>query len=50
VNSAETLSPTEAWDIYERNRRHMDEQALTAIERQLIHALRLAFGGGDSHV
>jgi hypothetical protein len=50
VNSVETLSPTEAWDMYERNWRHMDEQALTAIERQLIDALRQAFGGGGSHV
>ncbi len=50
VHGAETLSPTEAWDIYERNWRHMDEQALTVHERQLIDALRLAFGGNDSHV
>lgn len=49
VNGAETLSPTEAWDIYERNLRHMDEQALTMPERQLFDGLRLAFGGG-SHV
>lgn len=49
VTVAETLTPTEAWDIYERNWRHMDEQALTMPERQLIDALRLAFGGG-SHV
>lgn len=50
VHGGETLSPTEAWDIYERNWRHMDEQALTGLERQLIDALRLAFGGGDGHV
>jgi len=50
VHGAETLSPLEAWDIYERNWRHMDEQALTVPERQLIDSLRLAFGGSDSHV
>lgn len=50
VHGAETLSPTEAWGIYERNWRHMDEQALVMHERQLIDALRLAFGGGNSHV
>ena len=50
VHGAETLSPTEAWDIYERNWRHIDEQALTVPERQLIDALRLAFRGVGSHV
>lgn len=50
VQGAETLSPTEAWDIYERNWRHLDELALTVHERQLIDALRLAFGSGKSHV
>lgn len=50
VQNVENLSPTEAWDIYERNWRHMDEQALTVHERQLVDALRLAFAGGDSHV
>ena len=50
VHGTETLTPTEAWDIYERNWRHIDEQALTAYERQLINGLRLALGGSDSHV
>lgn len=50
VQNVENLSPTEAWDIYERNWRHMDEQALTVHERQLVDALRLAFAGDDSHV
>lgn len=50
VRGAVTLSPVEAWDIYDRNWRHMNEQALTVYERQLIDALRLAFGGGGSHV
>ncbi len=50
VQGVETLSPTEAWDIYERNWRHLVELALTAHERQLIDALRLAFVGGKSLV
>jgi transcriptional regulator with XRE-family HTH domain len=50
VQGADTLSPKEALDIYERNWRHLDEQALTVHERQLIDALRLAFEGCDSHV
>lgn len=48
AHGAETLSPIEAWDIYERNWRHMDE--LMEHERQLIDALRLAFTGGDGDV
>jgi transcriptional regulator with XRE-family HTH domain len=50
MHGSETLSPVEAWDVYERNWRHMDEQALTPHERQLIDALRVAFSGGDRHV
>lgn len=50
VQGAETLSPSEAWGIYERNWRHVDELALTVHEQQLIDALRMAFGGGKSHV
>lgn len=50
VQGAETLSPKEAWDIYERNWRHLDEPSLTENEQHLIDALRVAFGGGNSHV
>ncbi|MDD2734740.1 MAG: helix-turn-helix transcriptional regulator [Desulfuromonadaceae bacterium] len=50
VQGADTLSPKEAWDIYERNWRHLDGQALTVNEQQLIDALHVAFGGGNSHV
>jgi transcriptional regulator with XRE-family HTH domain len=50
VQGAETLSPSEAWDIYERNWRHLDKLALTVHEQQLIDALRLVFGGGKNHV
>ena len=50
VQGADTLSPKETWDIYERNWRHLDKLALTEHERQLIDALQLAFVGGNSHV
>jgi transcriptional regulator with XRE-family HTH domain len=50
LQGVETLSPLEAWDIYDRNWRHLDQQALTEHERQLIDALRLAFGAGGRHV
>ncbi|WP_224958669.1 helix-turn-helix domain-containing protein [Geomonas subterranea] len=45
VQGTETLSPKEAWDIYQHNWRHLDEQSLTENEDQLIAALRMAFGG-----
>jgi transcriptional regulator with XRE-family HTH domain len=45
VQGADTVSPLEAWDIYERNWRHVDEQALAVDEQQLIDGLRLAFRG-----
>lgn len=50
VQGAETLTPLEAWDIYERNWRHIDESALAPHERQLIDALRLGVGGSSRHV
>lgn len=50
VQGAETLTPLEAWDIYERNWRHIDESALALHERRLVDALRLGLGGGDTHV
>lgn len=50
VQGAEALSPQEAWDIYERNWRHVDAGALMEHERNLIDALRLVFGGDARHV
>ena len=50
VQGADALSPKEACDIYERNWRHLDEQALTVSEQHLIDALQMAFGGSNSHV
>lgn len=50
VQGTEDLTPREAWNIYERNWRHVDTGGLTAHERHLIDALRLAFGNGTDHV
>jgi hypothetical protein len=45
VSDAEKLNPMEAWSIYERNWRHIDQAALTNEELQLIKALQQAVGG-----
>lgn len=47
VHGVETLSPTEALSIYERNWRHVDETRMSEDERALVHALREAFSGGQ---
>lgn len=44
VQGTDDLSPREAMDIYERNQRHLDEEAMTPGEAQLLDALRVAFG------
>jgi len=44
VRDAQVLSAREALDIYERNLRHLDADALSPEEAQLIDALREAFG------
>lgn len=49
VQGTDTLTPAEALDIYTRNARHLDTQAMTAQERALLTALRTAFGQ-DAHV
>ena len=43
VPTGAELTPREALDIYERNARHLDAAGLTAEERDLVDALRLAF-------
>jgi transcriptional regulator with XRE-family HTH domain len=43
VHGTDALTPVEALDIYERNARHLDLQAMSADEQALLHALRLAF-------
>lgn len=44
VQGTDFLTPREALSIYERNWRHLDEQALQDHERKLIDALRSALG------
>lgn len=46
VSHEEKLTPLEAWSIYERNWRHLDQTAFTNEERQLVKALQQAVGGG----
>jgi len=49
VHGVDALTPAEAWSIYERNWRHVDEATLSDEERALVAGLRLAFNtaGGD---
>ncbi len=42
LDEAAILSPAEALGIYERNQRHLDEDAMPAHERQLLEDLRAA--------
>jgi transcriptional regulator with XRE-family HTH domain len=44
VQGTNELKPAEALGIYERNWRHVEASALEPQERNLIEALRLAFG------
>lgn len=44
IQGTNELKPAEALGIYERNLRHIDFPALETRERNLIDALRLAFG------
>lgn len=44
VQGTNELKPAEAFGIYERNLRHIDFPSMEARERDLIAALRLAFG------
>ena len=48
IQGTDALTPREALGIYERNWRHVDETALLPHERNLIDALRLAFGGAET--
>lgn len=41
------LKPVEAWDIYKRNWRHLNEDALTEYESSLIALLRDEFESSD---
>lgn len=44
VHGPQELTPREALGIYERNWRHVDPETLSAAERELVDALRLALG------
>ena len=43
VHGTDTLTPAEALDIYERNARHLEVEAMPAHEQALLAALRTAF-------
>jgi len=42
----DTVTPKEALALYERNWRHVDRKAMSARERELVHLLGDALGGG----
>jgi hypothetical protein len=44
VHGTPEVTPREALDIYERNWPHVDAKKLSAEERELVEALRLALG------
>lgn len=46
----EWLSPREAWEIYERNGRHLDTAQLSTHEQALITSLRRLFDRTADHV
>ncbi|ARN18792.1 helix-turn-helix domain-containing protein [Piscinibacter gummiphilus] len=50
VHGTDELSPSEALDIYERNRRHVDEASMAPHERDLLGALRSVLGGRSRDV
>lgn len=41
-----TLTPLEAWSIYQRNWRHVDVARLSPAERQLVVVLQIGLGAG----
>jgi transcriptional regulator with XRE-family HTH domain len=43
IHGIDSLSPAQAFALYERNARHLDPERLSTDERALLHALRLAF-------
>jgi hypothetical protein len=50
VHGTEHLTPVEAFDIYERNARHMDMPSMDTQEQALWQALQQAFGKRAAHV
>ncbi len=47
VRGSDWLRPKEAFDIYQRNARHLTTESMADAERELVEALRNAFGGVD---
>lgn len=45
IHGTEHLTPKEAWGIYQRNWRHVEEEKLTEPERLLIKQLQAVFEG-----
>ena len=50
VHGIDALTPLEALSIYERNWRHVDEEALEPDERHLIEALRKGLGDRNGNI
>ncbi|MEY4755589.1 MAG: hypothetical protein RJA34_487 [Pseudomonadota bacterium] len=50
LQGADDLTPVEAFDIYERNARHLDLPTMTEHEQALWQALQQAFGRRATHV
>ena len=50
VQGTDHLTPVEAFDIYERNARHMDMASMDSQEQALWQALQQAFGKRAAHV
>lgn len=50
VQGVDALTPVEAFDIYERNARHLDMSAMSPQERDLWRALQQAFVPAGQHV
>lgn len=46
VHGTDALTPAEAFDIYERNARHLDLNAMPPQERDVWQALQVAFASG----
>jgi transcriptional regulator with XRE-family HTH domain len=46
LGDAQELSPAQALELYERNWRHVDRQAMSPHERELVQRLAAALGGG----
>lgn len=44
VHDQAELTPQEAWEIYRRNRHHLDEGKLNESERRLLQGLEVVFG------